>query len=120
MDERLENSLKSSNIELDLINNDEIKKMNNHNHIQNYNYQHSNGNCNNNGLNGNSRTNKFYQCKSEWVRLNIGGQYFLTTRTTLCKNAHSFFYKLCQDDLSIGLPTDKVNNLENKNKLCYF
>lgn len=46
--------------------------------------------------------------KSEWVKLNVGGQYFLTTKTTLCKNPQSFFYKLCQDDPSIGLTTDKV------------
>jgi hypothetical protein len=46
--------------------------------------------------------------KTEWVRLNIGGQYFVTTKTTLCKNEESFFYKLCQDDLSVGLTTDKV------------
>lgn len=46
--------------------------------------------------------------KPEWVRLNIGGQCFVTTKTTLCKNANSFFYKLLQDDPSIGLTTDKV------------
>ena len=46
--------------------------------------------------------------KPEWVRLNVGGQYFVTTKTTLCKNANSFFFKLCQDDPSIGLTTDKV------------
>ena len=46
--------------------------------------------------------------KTEWVRLNIGGQCFVTTKTTLCKNAHSFFYKLCQDDPTVGLTTDKV------------
>lgn len=45
---------------------------------------------------------------AEWVRLNIGGQYFVTTKTTLCKNAHSFFFKLLQDDPSVGLITDKV------------
>jgi hypothetical protein len=47
-------------------------------------------------------------CKTEWVRLNIGGQYFVTTKTTLCKDPQSFFFKLCQDDPSIGLTTDKV------------
>ena len=45
---------------------------------------------------------------AEWVRLNIGGQYFVTTKTTLCRNAHSFFFKLLQDDPSVGLVTDKV------------
>ena len=46
--------------------------------------------------------------ETEWVRLNIGGQYFVTTKTTLCKNAHSFFFKLLQDNPSVGLTTDKV------------
>ena len=46
--------------------------------------------------------------QTEWVRLNIGGKQFVTTKTTLCKNAQSFFYKLCQDDPSIGLTTYKV------------
>ena len=55
--------------------------------------------------------------KSEWVKLNVGGQYFLTTKTTLCKNPQSFFYKLCQDDPSIGLTTDKVLKF---NLIYYF
>lgn len=59
--------------------------------------------------NGNSKSSmsKFNACKTEWVRLNIGGQYFVTTKTTLCKNAQSFFYKLLQDDPSVSLTTDK-------------
>jgi hypothetical protein len=56
-------------------------------------------------------SNQFQSCKTEWVRLNIGGKYFVTTKTTLCKSQQCFFYKLLQDDLSIGLTTDKVNNI---------
>lgn len=52
-------------------------------------------------------------CKTEWVRLNIGGKCFVTTKTTLCKNANSFFFKLLQDDPSVGLTTDKVKYLNN-------
>ena len=132
MDEKVDVcSIKKSDFNLDLINNDEVKKNlnnnnnntngnnnsnnhNNHNHL-NHQYNHTNGISNGsphnnlNGLNGNGRpSNKYNQCKTEWVRLNIGGQHFLTTKTTLCKNAHSFFYKLCQDDPSVGLTTDKV------------
>lgn len=70
-----------------------------------------------NGISSSSSSNtantingtQFSTCKTEWVRLNIGGQYFITTKTTLCKNSQSFFYKLCQDDPSMGLMTDKVN-----------
>lgn len=62
-----------------------------------------------NNLNGNGKTSSS-SCKTEWVRLNIGGKYFVTTKTTLCKYPQSFFYKLCQDDPSIGLTTDKVSD----------
>ena len=67
-------------------------------HIKSINNIQSNTNLNN--INGN-------KCKTEWIRLNIGGQIFVTTKTTLCKNPQSFFFKLCQDDPSIGLTTDK-------------
>lgn len=58
-------------------------------------------NSSNNNNNSNSN-------KAEWVRLNIGGKLFVSTKTTLCKNPNSFFFKLLQDDPSIGLTTDKV------------
>lgn len=44
--------------------------------------------------------------KSEWVRLNVGGQHFLTTRTTLCRDPKSFFFRLCQEDNKLA--SDKV------------
>jgi hypothetical protein len=40
-------------------------------------------------LNGNS---------PEWVRLNVGGRVFLTTKTTLQKDPKSFLFRLCQED----------------------
>ena len=43
----------------------------------------------------------------EWVKLNIGGTVFLTTKTTLSKEKCSFLYRLCQDDPD--LPSLKVN-----------
>ncbi|XP_065195579.1 BTB/POZ domain-containing protein KCTD5-like [Sycon ciliatum] len=45
---------------------------------------------------------------SEWVRLNVGGKLFMTTRSTLCKREDSFLSRLCQDDP--GLPTYKDEN----------
>jgi len=79
-----------------------------------------NGHCTQNGddkkivINGTDNTAKFNRSgsltKTEWVKLNIGGKEFITTKTTLCKNAQSFFYKLCQDDPTVGLTTDRDEN----------
>ena len=42
----------------------------------------------------------------EWVKLNVGGTVFLTTRTTLCKEKGTFLARLAQDDPD--LPSLKV------------
>lgn len=42
----------------------------------------------------------------EWIRLNVGGTHFLTTRTTLCRDPSSFLCRLVQEDPE--LHTDKV------------
>lgn len=44
--------------------------------------------------------------QNKWIRLNVGGQIFLTTRTTLCSDCKSFLCRLVQDQT--GLETDKV------------
>lgn len=72
-----------------------------------------------NTLHSSPSTNGFKKA-AEWVRLNIGGQYFVTTKTTLCKNAHSFFFKLLQDDPSVGLITDKVRIFNPLYILIFF
>ena len=43
---------------------------------------------------------------NKWVKLNVGGKLFLTTRTTLCRDSESFLYRLCQEDLNLN--SDKV------------
>jgi len=45
--------------------------------------------------------------KSEWIKLNVGGRHFLTTKTTLCRDPKSFLYRLCQEDGCLA--SDKVS-----------
>lgn len=44
--------------------------------------------------------------RSQWVKLNVGGTVFLTTRTTLCRDLKSFLYRLIQDEPDLN--SDKV------------
>ncbi|RWS25502.1 BTB/POZ domain-containing protein KCTD5-like protein [Leptotrombidium deliense] len=43
---------------------------------------------------------------SKWIRLNVGGTCFLTTRSTLCKDPKSFLYRLCKEDPSLNSDKD--------------
>ena len=52
-------------------------------------------------------SNNIFCCrKNDWIRLNVGGKVFMTTRTTLCKDPQSFLYRLCQDEPDLN--SDKV------------
>lgn len=44
----------------------------------------------------------------QWVKLNVGGTYFLTTKTTLCRDPNSFLYRLVQEDSD--LISDRVGS----------
>ena len=57
----------------------------------------SNNNCNNNDSLQNNKT--------EWIKLNVGGTIFLTTRTTLCKDQGSVLCKLVN-----GIKSDLVTD----------
>lgn len=44
----------------------------------------------------------------QWVKLNVGGTHFLTTKTTLARDPNSFLYRLIQEDSD--LESDKVRS----------
>ena len=44
--------------------------------------------------------------KEDWVKLNIGGTVFMTTKTTLCRHPNSFLARMLQNDPE--LPSLKV------------
>lgn len=48
----------------------------------------------------------------QWVRLNVGGTIFLTTKTTLARDQSSFLYRLCQEDSD--LISDRVSHQQNR------
>ena len=55
---------------------------------------------------GSSSLSRRIGSRDEWVRLNVGGTVFLTTKTTLCREKSGFLARLCQEDPD--LPSLKV------------
>ncbi|XP_038012845.1 BTB/POZ domain-containing protein KCTD2 isoform X1 [Motacilla alba alba] len=54
---------------------------------------------------------------SKWVRLNVGGTYFVSTRQTLCREPKSFLCRLCcQDGPELG--SDKANESRLSKRNC--
>ncbi|XP_066539592.1 BTB/POZ domain-containing protein KCTD5 isoform X2 [Hoplias malabaricus] len=45
---------------------------------------------------------------SRWVRLNVGGTLFLTTKQTLSREPKSFLYRLCQTDPELDSDKDET------------
>ncbi|GAB6025884.1 BTB/POZ domain-containing protein kctd5 [Chamberlinius hualienensis] len=44
----------------------------------------------------------------QWVKLNVGGTCFTTTKTTLCRDPKSFLYRLCQDGMDLNSDRDET------------
>ncbi|XP_016417970.1 BTB/POZ domain-containing protein KCTD5-like isoform X1 [Sinocyclocheilus rhinocerous] len=49
----------------------------------------------------------FNHRSSKWVRLNVGGTYFLTARQTLCRDPKSFLFRLCQTEPDLDSDKDE-------------
>merc|ERR1712141_575711 len=58
--------------------------------------------------------------RKEWVRLNVGGTMFLTTKTTLCKDPKSFLYRICQEDSDLNSEKDETGAYMIDRDPAYF
>lgn len=47
---------------------------------------------------------------NQWVKLNVGGTYYLTTKTTLSRDPNSFLSRLISDS---DLISDRVRKIHN-------
>ena len=62
--------------------------------------------CKTNGVNINGDVESSNAKPKAWVKLNVGGTMYQTTRSTLCRDPLSFLYRLCQEDPDLN--SDKV------------
>merc|ERR1711992_523698 len=58
--------------------------------------------------------------RNEWVKLNVGGTRFMTTKTTLCKDPKSFLYRLCQEETDLGSEKDETGAFMIDRDPAYF
>ncbi|CAH0385233.1 unnamed protein product [Bemisia tabaci] len=53
-------------------------------------------------------SNSKQPAENTWVKLNVGGTYFLTTKTTLSRDPNSFLYRLCQENAQLISDRDET------------
>ena len=58
--------------------------------------------------------------RNEWVKLNVGGTLFMTTKTTLCKDPKSFLYRICQEDSDLHSEKDEAGAYMIDRDPAYF
>merc|ERR1712142_1026793 len=74
-----------------------------------------------NDCSSNSNNQQASRCrKSEWVKLNVGGTIFMTTRTTLCRDQKSFLYRLIQDEPDLNSDKDEMGAFVIDRDPTYF
>lgn len=57
--------------------------------------------------------NKSLSNTAQWVKLNVGGTCFLTTKTTLCRDPNSFLCRLCSEE------SDLISDMVSFSMLLY-
>lgn len=62
--------------------------------------------------------NKSLSNTAQWVKLNVGGTCFLTTKTTLCRDPNSFLCRLCSEESD--LISDMVSWLKHSYNKKYL
>ncbi|XP_076809098.1 BTB/POZ domain-containing protein KCTD5-like [Clavelina lepadiformis] len=58
--------------------------------------------------------------KKKWIKLNVGGQHFVTTTTTLSKYPKSFLYRLCQEEPDLNSDKDETGAYLIDRDATYF
>ena len=90
----------------------------NKNNVANVEKASSSEHCGDASLNESSHSSISKEDLTKWIKLNVGGQHFVTTYSTLCKYPKSFLYRLCQEHPDLN--SDKVSLVVRFCKWCSF
>ena len=73
-----------------------------------------------NGIATLSINNKFFPKSPTWIKLNVGGKIFQTTRQTLCREETSFLARLCQEETGLNSDKDETGSFLIDRDADYF